>query len=370
MLEIGSGTGLIMFPLLPHVEAYVGSDLSRVAVDRLKQQLESPSLRQTVHGLGRASLVQRRCADDLAWIEPHSFDTVVLASVVQYFPGLDYLAQVLKDLIGRVVAPGGAIFLGDVRSMPLLKAFHATVQLHKSSDEVPIDELAQRVRSQLAREQELAIAPEFFVELAEQMPQIQSVEILPKRGRRLNEMARFRYDVIIRLAGETLHASDVKQVAAPLPGGIDWREGRPSVAEIRRELTEESPAALAYHHVGNSRVAEALQVLQWLSSSGEQEHPSELGNVGQLNLALKATKQDGHDPEDFWELAEELPYVVGVSLAVRDDGSFDVVFTHRDAKAPAFVNSGERVSARGNGHGNNPLREKLARRSRQSSAIS
>jgi len=50
---------------------------------------------------------------------------------VQYFPSLDYLLRVLEGAV-RAVAPGGFIFIGDVRSLPLLSAFHASVQLYQA----------------------------------------------------------------------------------------------------------------------------------------------------------------------------------------------------------------------------------------------
>ena len=41
------------------------------------------------------------------------FDAVILNSVVQYFPGVDYLLEVLDGAIERV-RPGGFVYLGDV----------------------------------------------------------------------------------------------------------------------------------------------------------------------------------------------------------------------------------------------------------------
>jgi hypothetical protein len=47
----------------------------------------------------------------------------VLNAVVQYFPDLDHLEEVLRQA-ARVVADGGAIYLTDVRSHPLTRALH------------------------------------------------------------------------------------------------------------------------------------------------------------------------------------------------------------------------------------------------------
>ena len=65
-----------------------------------------------------------------------SFDTVVLNSVAQYFPDLDYLLRVLEGA-AAALRPGGRIFVGDVRSLPLAGAFHASVELARAPERPP-----------------------------------------------------------------------------------------------------------------------------------------------------------------------------------------------------------------------------------------
>ena len=50
------------------------------------------------------------------------FDVVVLNSVIQYFPSAGYLLDVLGVAL-EVLAPGGAVYVGDVRNLALLGAF-------------------------------------------------------------------------------------------------------------------------------------------------------------------------------------------------------------------------------------------------------
>ncbi|MGH8571629.1 MAG: amino acid adenylation domain-containing protein, partial [Gammaproteobacteria bacterium] len=45
VLELGCGTGLILFPLLPHCASYTGTDLSHVTIGRLRELQGSPELR-------------------------------------------------------------------------------------------------------------------------------------------------------------------------------------------------------------------------------------------------------------------------------------------------------------------------------------
>ena len=127
------------------------------------------------------------------------FDLVILNSVVQYFPSIDYLLRVIEGAV-KVVKPGGSIFIGDVRSLPLLEAFHRSVQLHQAPESLPVAQLEQRVKRHMAQEEELIVDPAFFAALRKQFSQIGDVDVLSKQGRYQNEMTQFRYDVILRLA--------------------------------------------------------------------------------------------------------------------------------------------------------------------------
>ncbi|HEX2092144.1 MAG TPA: amino acid adenylation domain-containing protein, partial [Longimicrobiaceae bacterium] len=118
VLEIGCGTGLLLFRVAPHVRQYHGTDFSGVALEHVRRHLD---------GLPQVTLSERE-ADDLEEFAGAGFDTVVLNSVAQYFPGVEYLLRVLEGA-AAAVRPGGRIFVGDVRSLPLLEAFHASVEL-------------------------------------------------------------------------------------------------------------------------------------------------------------------------------------------------------------------------------------------------
>ena len=143
---------------------YLGTDLSARAIE----QLRATAAGWTFQGWsGPKCAVQR--ADDFSAIAPGSFDTLVLNSVVQYFPGVDYLLEVLTEAVDRCV-PGGSIFIGDVRSLPLLRSYYGSVQWYKVEPEITRTEFSRRIEAQFAREQELAIAPGFFHALMQTPP--------------------------------------------------------------------------------------------------------------------------------------------------------------------------------------------------------
>jgi amino acid adenylation domain-containing protein len=340
VLEIGCGTGLLLFRIAPRCERYVGTDLSSVAIERLRETAGR------VGGLEHVELLARR-ADEWEGIAPGSFDVVALCSVTQYFPGIDYLLEVIENA-ARAVRPGGAIFLGDVRSLPLLRAFHASVQLFKAPGETTPARLRRRIRRQLEREQEMAVDPAFFAALRERLPSITRVAIEPKRGRLHNEMTRFRYDVTLHVGGE-----------APAENGVAWtRWDGAALSAIRRQLAERQPECLALRGVRNPRVARDLAALEWLARAPESD------TVVAFRERIDGAESGGIDPEELLALGTELTYEVHTSCALEcADGSFDVLFQRRTdgaARAPALHGAPEAPRPWA-AYANNPLREKLAR---------
>ncbi len=125
----------------------------------------------------------------------HSIRSVI-NSVVQYFPDIGYLLSVLRGAMG-LLTPGGSIFVGDVRHFASLPMFHAAVQLGRAAATVNVGQLRARIKSALAEERELVIDPQFFQTLRSQLRDIVDVEIQMKRGRELNELTGYRYDVVL-----------------------------------------------------------------------------------------------------------------------------------------------------------------------------
>src|SRR6185369_3470415 len=238
VLEIGCGTGLLLFRLAPHCVRYVATDFSPIALDYIQQTL---SLRN--ENLPQLELLQRR-ADNFDGIDEDAFDLVILNSVIQYFPSIDYLLHVIESA-AKVVKPGGSIFIGDVRSLPLLEAFHRSVQLHQAPETLPVEQLEQRVKRHMAQEEELIIDPVFFTSLRKQFSQIGDVDVLSKHGNYQSEMTQFRYDVILRL-GEPLDTQpesngNLKSWAGYANNPLEGRFARRLVPKLRSFLHEQLP---------------------------------------------------------------------------------------------------------------------------------
>ena len=310
VLEIGCGSGLLLFPVAKHCQEYWGADYSSATIDNLER------LCGTIEGLKGKVRLFHRTADNLAGIPQAAFDTVVINSVVQYFPSVDYLLQVLEGIM-KAIAAEGKIFLGDIRSLPLLETYHATVQLARAETDKTLEQWQKQVNQSVATEEELLIEPQFFIALKQRFPQISWVEISPKRGQAENELTQFRYDVTLHLG------KDVQKTVIPW---LNWQRDEFSLAKLQDHLKLEQPEWLGIRDVPNQRVQEALQILDWL------ENPPVVSTVGELRQLLKEKPRMGINPEQMWQLGEQFGYTVHLSWwEGSQDGSFDLVFHRQSA---------------------------------------
>jgi amino acid adenylation domain-containing protein len=353
VLEIGCGSGLLLFPVAKHCLEYWGADYSSATIDNLER------LCGTIEGLAGKVRLFHRTADNLAGIPQATFDTVVINSVVQYFPSVDYLLQVIEGAV-KAIAAEGKIFLGDIRSLPLLEPYHAAVQLARTEANKTLEQWQKQVNQSVATEEELLIEPQFFIALKQRFPQISWVEIAPKRGQADNELTQFRYDVTLHLG------KDVQRTVIPW---LNWQRDGFSLAKLQDQLKLEQPEWLGIRDVPNQRVQEALQILDWL------ENPPVVSTVGELRQLLKEKPRMGINPEQMWQLGEKFGYTVHLSWwEGSQDGSFDLVF-HRQSSIlesamsavdgqpyPSFWDNETVIPKSWTDYTNNPLYGKLVQK--------
>jgi SAM-dependent methyltransferase len=311
VLEIGCGTGMLLLRIAPHCAEVHAIDFSPSALASLERRVAAA-------GLANVRLSEGEAHELPAGGEP--FDLVILNSVVQYFAGTDFLRRVLAAALERT-APVGAVFVGDVRNRSLLTAFHASVELQQADPDLPIDELASRVEQRLAAERELLVDPAFFTALDAALPRRVGAEIQLKRGRRRNELTRFRYDVV-------LHADRPRP---PRPRDwLDWNAAGLTVGALAAHLAAEEPAALGLRGVPNARLAAEVAAVEALRSGG-----SGAATAGELRRSLRRQERPAAvDPEELWSLAERLPYGVEVRWGANaGDGTCDVLLRHREKAA-------------------------------------
>lgn len=281
VIEIGCGAGLILFQLLPHLDFYDGLDPSAKNIRNLIRLQNDAAIRVAHPGLKRASL---HCApaEELERLALGPADTIVLASVIQYFPGEAYLSRTLDRLIANHLSAGGTVFIADVRSLPLLPAFHASVQAFRAGCP-PLEKSTGPAQDAARQEIELALDPAFFQALKQRHPRITSVQVVPKRGACAPEMRDFRYDVFIRTGSASVCDSSFAFVATPR-----------SIEEVASALATR-PDTLAYRAVPNGRFTEA-----------------------------------GIEPDALWALAEAQDYQLDMALLPgHAHGAFDLLFRRR-----------------------------------------
>jgi amino acid adenylation domain-containing protein len=310
VLDIGCGLGRTLFRVAPRCSRYWGTDISQGALDYVERHLHLLGNKRDVVKLIRAK------ADDFSDIPTSQFDTVVINGVIQYFPHIDHLVKVLESVLSAV-EPGGMIFVGDVRSLPLLEAFQLSVDLYQAPDALPTDLLWQRVRRNIAQDEELVIDPTFFKALAHSLSRISCVDILLKRGWAQNELTRFRYDVILY----------VEPQAQPHPNipWLDWVKEKLTLGLLRQRLTDQ-PEALGIAGVPNARV---LPEVSASASLGKGDQPT---RTIDLRGAIEAIRVNAFHPEAFWALEHDLPYSVDITWSHTGRSEFfDVLLRRRDS---------------------------------------
>nr|WP_230863147.1 non-ribosomal peptide synthase/polyketide synthase [Amycolatopsis camponoti] len=282
VLEIGVGSGLILSRIAPDAEEYWGVDLSEKAIANLRRELAATSFADKVH-------VAARPAHDLGDLPDEPFDTVIINSVAQYFPSVDYLAEVIRTVTAHV-RPGGVIFLGDIRNLRSLRAFRTATELrHGRRSAAAVDQA-------IAREGELVLDPDFFGALARELDGFDDVDLRMKRGHAHNELTRHRYDVVLR--------------KAPKPEPVEETVVAFTTLDELERLLAERPARLRVTGVPDARLSGELAAVAALAE-------------GDADAALSAldAEPSGVDIEKLRDLGYR------VYAAPARQGMLEVVFT-------------------------------------------
>lgn len=207
VLEIGCGTGMVLFGLAGACERYVGLDFSEPVVQRLG------GLLATLRPDWQHVRLEHLAADELSQLDEGNFDLIVLNSVVQYLPSSAYLINVLREAMGKL-APKGQIYLGDLRSLELQEVFHTAIAANDAA-EYPLDQLRARASSAIAHDKELFLASGFFARLlADDVFVRRATGLLTwlKSGFFDNELTVYRFDAALTFDGE----------AAPPAESLPW----------------------------------------------------------------------------------------------------------------------------------------------------
>ncbi|USQ86896.1 non-ribosomal peptide synthase/polyketide synthase [Streptomyces phaeoluteigriseus] len=238
VLEIGVGTGLLLAHVAPHCEAYWATDFSATAIGALTEQVSRDP------GLADRVVLRTQPAHDIDGLPTGTFDTIVINSVVQYLPNGDHLLDVIRKSTSLLV-PGGALFIGDVRNLRLLRPFVTAVREQRAGVGTDADRLRREVEQAVRGEEELLLDPDFFMALRDRVDAVRAVTVEVKRGHHHNELTRHRYDV-------TLHTRPA--VPWDTATEADWGRTLATPDEVRDLLASADPAVLRVTGVPNARV--------------------------------------------------------------------------------------------------------------------
>ncbi|GAA0602156.1 hypothetical protein GCM10010174_17780 [Kutzneria viridogrisea] len=210
VLEIGFDGGLVLGRVAPHCESYWGTEVSPEAIARMRAAVAEDSR------LASKVELWQQAADEVDGLPAGFFDTVIVNAVAQRFPSGAYLAAVLTKVVA-LLAPGGAVFVGDLRNPRLLPA----------------------------EQPELLVDPDFFAALREQVPDVDSVDLRLKRAVHHGELSRCRYDVVLRKHGvDTVSLREVPVLAVS------------DLGELAEHLELVRPARVRLSGVDNRRLVD------------------------------------------------------------------------------------------------------------------
>ena len=239
VLELGCGTGMLLFRIAPCCNLYYGLDFSKNAVNFVKQQLQTSNINLPFVN------VFHRPADNFSDLIDEPVDTVIINSVAQFFADIHYLDDVISKAAEHV-SPGGYVFIGDVRSLSLLEVFHTSVQLFQAADHLTIQQLNHRINRHIRLEKELVVDQNFFRTLPKRNSKIAHVEIRLKRGCYENEMTCFRYDVLAFVGP--------RQYSKKSPYTIDWQDKEFSLSTCSDFLVNLKLDLIYLKNIPNSRI--------------------------------------------------------------------------------------------------------------------
>ncbi len=296
VLEIGCASGLTLCRVAPLVGFYHATDLSQVMVEKTWRKVQAEGLEN----------VQVEClpAQEIDQLGAEQFDLIILNSVVQSFPGHNYLRNVLAKAI-TLLKDDGHIFLGDLmdldRKAALIEWLEDFVRTSDNGRKAKLDWSA-----------ELFVSPAFIDDLPFDFPEIAQVETSDKWRTIENELTRFRFDALISI--------DRRSRSIPGKAQRKWQDDLSVVEQCRKTPVSTGTSA-----------ADAAYVIYTSGTTGtpkgvEVEHQS------LVNYVTWAARQYEIGPESSFPLCTPIsfdltltslfvPLIAGGSVRIHEAGN-------------------------------------------------
>ncbi|KAK2591374.1 hypothetical protein QQS21_010934 [Conoideocrella luteorostrata] len=319
VLEIGTGSGMILFNLVEGLQSYVGLEPNERVVEYVNRMAQStPALadkvkmyRATGADLGRLAL-------------SGSPNTIIINSVVQYFPDLDYLYRVIQDILKLESVK--TIFFGDVRSYALYKEFLAARALRIAGEGAGKDEIRRIMTNLEQAEMELLIDPIFFTNLQLRLPdRIAHVEILPKKMGAVNELSSYRYAAVLHVNSHNKQQGRTHELDQNMWVDFTTQQlDRQSLARLLQQQSASNSSVVAIGNITYSNIKLERAVLVSLDSKEDDI----LDTEWQKSLQEAVRNVPSLSAVDLVSLADKAGYCVEISWARQRQhrGAMDAVF--------------------------------------------
>ncbi|MCP4218505.1 MAG: amino acid adenylation domain-containing protein, partial [bacterium] len=185
VLEIGCASGFTMFRIAPEVKEYVGTDLSRVIIEKNKKRVKQEGIPNIKLACLAAHEIDQVSTDDSG-----AFDLVIINSVIQGFPGHNHLRNVIRKAVA-LMGDKGYVFVGDVMDQQLKR------DLEKELTEFKYANMDKDFTTKTDHSAELFVHKGFWQCLRRESREIETVAFSSKIYTVENELTKFRYDVLL-----------------------------------------------------------------------------------------------------------------------------------------------------------------------------
>ncbi|CAE6490032.1 unnamed protein product, partial [Rhizoctonia solani] len=310
ILEIGSGTGMILFRIAPYAEKYVGLDLTETVVSQVRQHSHKLGYDHVEVHASPAHLFEQVLAQN------ERFDLIICNSVAQYFPSFQYL-QNLVDRTADYLEPGGYLYFGDLRNFSLMRQFATAVTLADRPQSISL--LANAISRTVNIEEELLVSPDYFTLLARDDIRFESAVTYLRRGFANTEMNLFRFDTVIR---------SVQQPRRSIPE-VSLQERRWSPLDtLDTILSSFDPSfPILLRDVPNARIADAHHVA--ISPLDGSQTLSELLDAAKTHQEFAV---QSHPENILRQLSKQGRYVALPICSLTQPECFDILIV--DAEIP------------------------------------
>lgn len=183
ILEIGCGSGCIMFELAKYVDSYTGMDPSLKAQKINKEvciQCKYDNIK-LINGF----------AHEIEQLKGNKYDLIIIASTIQFFPGYIYLEKCINDAM-NLLTSNGVLLIADIMDLNKKEKFLDSLEKFKREHTQ-----CENIITKVDVDTELYVGREYFNNLIRKNPLIGKVEIIERNELFSNELD-YRYDVVLQ----------------------------------------------------------------------------------------------------------------------------------------------------------------------------